>query len=220
MCRISSNTRSISFNNVSNRKTDPTQTRLKSTKKVRFAENKIAFTSSIDQISEQEMKNIWYNEEDYRKFRIDSHIISSSVRSKIKYLDKSLLKGYLAAEKGNMESSVKSLLKWTESLDPSVTCRGIEDMCNNELSQKTYRDQRRVIKMVLVSQHKNVDEKCTNSEILREISEKESRTSRILASAIAIVDSIQNNGITQPKSISFAKRLSNVIRSKKSIIPI
>jgi len=113
-------------------------------------------------------------------------------------------------------------MKFVASLDSTITCRGIENMCNDKLSEKTNRDQRRTIKAVLdFLQHKNLNnEKHKDSEMLRKLYEKESQKSKVFASALATVDSIEINGKLRPKSTSFAKRLSNVIRAKKSIIPV
>ena len=223
MCRDNSSTFTVPLNNASNKQMDELNRDPSCTKKLRFAdEKKISVIEHMHYLDEQNVKNLWYNEKDYRKFRIDSHIISSSVRQNGNSLDKYLLKAYRAVEKGNAESCVTSLMKWVASLDPNITCRGFENMCNYEFSDKINRDHRKTIKTVLAyAQHKNLNnEKNIDSEMLRNISEKESQKSKDFALAIATVDSIEVNGKLRPKSISFVKRLSNVMRAKKAVIPV
>jgi len=194
--------------------------RIAPTNKVRFADTeKIFYVEARSEISKQEANNFWYTNDDYSYFRIDNHIVTSPYRQED--ANKYLIKAYKAAEKGNVDSSLSIFLKWMDAVGPNATCRGLENMCNYDYNEKKNNDQRKAIRAVLTSQEiSSGNDKDAIAEYIRNASENATLASRKFSFVLGTIDAIQVNGNIRPKSRSFVKRLSGIIRSKKTVIPV
>merc|ERR1712039_129073 len=174
------------------------------------------------------MGDIWYNNGEFTKFKIENHKDASAARSNESQPYKNLLKAYRAAESTNESSVINSLKKWIDSSETSGNNRGIEDMCNQEFLNLREGDQHFAIWIVLQTQKENREavkikrwsSSCSEDEDkLRKVSEKVTMKSRKFAQAMGTMDSIEVTGI-RPKSNSVVKRLSNTIRKKKTVASV
>merc|ERR1711948_128080 len=161
-------------------------------------------------LSSKECEDVWYNNDEFKKFKIENHKDASAARSNESQPYKNLLKAYRAAD----------------STEQSENYRGIEDICNKEFLNLRQGDQHFAIWIVLQTQKENREtmkvqrrrSSCSeDEEKLRKVSEKVTMKSRKFAQAMGTVDSMEVTGI-RLKSNSIVKRLSNTIRGKKKTV--
>jgi len=201
----------------------------RNSRRVSFSEEvNTKFIEAKSDLSSKECEDIWYNNGEFTKFKIENHKDASAARSNESQSYKNLLKAYRAAESNNESSVITSLQKWLDSSEQSENFRGIEDMCNKEFLNLRQGDQHFAIWVVLQTQKENREamkvqrrrSSCSEDEDkLRKVSEKVTMKSRKFAQAMGTVDSMEVTGI-RPKSNSIVKRLSNTIRGKKTVTPV
>ena len=110
-----------------------------------------------------------------------------------------------------------------DAVGPTKTCRGLETMCNYECNDERESDRRKAIRAVLISQEDSYgNDKDAIAEDIRIASENATLASRQFSSVLGMVDAMQANGNMniRPKSTSIIKRLSDIIRPKKTVIPV
>jgi len=182
-------------------------------RRVRFSGTEIIHVvPARSEMTPDEENDQWYGDSNYSCFLIDAHKSVSEVRNDEKKPEHYLTDAYKQCEKNtcNLSMAIKSLEKWTMPRNKAIeSSRGLEQMCDQKLSQLIDCKKNKALRIVLQEQQRSRTQDLTEilskdgvedrHEKIRILLEKVTRPSKQFALAMAAADAAsakRNDNVT------------------------